>query len=153
MQLTYICLWIFTNLLLILMSYCPISNLPTTSVSHLSYVCYLFHHFSYSLTQYAVPNIHALGFHHQQPSSEGMSNVNVNILPTISSHLDMPSCVNSSILPMSRLDIYIPAPVHYRCKYSQSATDKGCIGSDMNLCNLILLSMILQLEYGVNKDH
>ena len=27
---------------------------------------------------------------------------------------------------MSRLDIYVPAPVHYRCKYSQSAT-VGCI--------------------------
>ena len=31
--------------------------------------------------------------------------------------------------------------------------DKGCIGSYMKLCNLILLSMILQLEYGVNEDH
>ena len=89
MRLTYICLWIVTNLLLILASYYPISDPPATtflSVSHLSCACYLFHHSSYPLTQYAVPKIHVLGFKYQQPSPEGISNDNV--LPTISNRLN-----------------------------------------------------------------
>ena len=89
MRLIYICVWILANLLLILTSYDPISDPSAkkiSSISHLSCPCYFFHHSSYPLTQYAAPKDHVLRFKCQQPSFEGISNVNA--VPTISNHLN-----------------------------------------------------------------